>query len=66
MIDLHLHTKYSDGEHTPSEVIKIAKKYTQNVFVFGTSIFRKLEKVELDEINENLKDNERIITVEVN
>ena len=37
------------------EVIKIAKKYTQNVFVFGTSIFRKLEKVELDEINENLK-----------
>ena len=37
------------------EVIKTAKKYTQNVFVFGTSIFRKLEKVELDEINENLK-----------
>jgi len=26
MIDLHVHTCYSDGEHTPAEIIKIAKK----------------------------------------
>ena len=26
MIDLHVHTCYSDGEHTPSEIIDIAKK----------------------------------------
>ena len=25
VIDLHVHTCYSDGEHTPKEVIEIAK-----------------------------------------
>lgn len=37
------------------EVIKTALKYTQNVFLFGTSVFRKLEQAELDEIKASLK-----------
>lgn len=37
------------------KIIETAKKYTKNVYVYGCSIFRKLTKEELDEINNNIE-----------
>ena len=54
--------KYTKNNHIEQgdleklyQVIKVASKYTEKIFVFGTSVFRKLEQSELDEINTNLK-----------
>jgi len=38
-----------------SNVIEKAKKYTDNVHIFGCSIFRNIDTKELKEINDNLK-----------
>ena len=37
-------------------LIEEAKKYTENIHVYGCSIFRNIKKEELDEINSELKD----------
>ena len=37
-------------------LIKKAKEYTENIHVYGCSIFRNIRKEELDEINSKLKD----------
>lgn len=38
------------------DLIEEAKKYTENIHVYGCSIFRNIKKEELDEINSKLKD----------
>lgn len=47
------------------EVIKKAKEYTDNIYIFGCSIFRKISDNELKEINDELKNkfNTEIIVV---